>query len=138
MTTSKRTSILHSVRFLVLTVFAIGLLSAQAAVASPDDPEPSLRPGASLTEMPRLEAGVGDGPRSPSGGILPILAVPSGEGELLLRTSVLAIEGIGTTTDWFRTDGVSLAPEGRRAPGQRPVLTGQYGTDGVILMSVGF
>lgn len=137
MTTSKRTSILYTVRLVVLSVFAIGLLSAQVAVAASDDPEPSLRPDAPLTEMPRLEGLFGDGLRFPSGGPLPILAVPSGEGEPLLRTSVLAIEGVGTTPDWFQTNGVSLAPEGRQAPGQRPVLTGQYGTDGVILMSIG-
>ena len=138
MTTSPRTPILRYALLLVLNVIAVGLLSVQGAAASPEDPEPSLQSDAPLMEAPRPGTLFGDGTVAPSGTTLPILTVPRGEGNPLLRTSMLAVDGIGTSTDWFQTSGVSLAPEGRQAPSQRPTLTGQYGTDGVILVSVGF
>jgi len=136
MTTSPRTPILRYALLLVLNVFAVGLLSVQVAAAAPEDPEPRLQSDAPLMEAPRPGTLFGDVSVVSSETARPILTVP--EGNPLLRTSMLAVDGIGPTTDWFQTSGVSLAPEGRQAPSQRPTLTGQYGTDGVILVSVGF
>jgi len=137
MTISKRTSVLRFALLVALNVAVIGLLTAPRSVAAPDDPEPSLQSDAPVMEMPRLGALFADPSVGSGGTALPLLPVPSEERAPLLRTSMLAVDGMGTSTDWFQTSGVSLAPEGRQAPSQRPTLTGQYGTDGVILVSVG-
>jgi len=137
MTTSEHPPTLRATLLTVLNVLVIGGLAVQIAAAAPADPEPSFRPDAPILETPRMGPPVSPSIRAPDGTVRPILPATGEDGAPLLRTSMLTLDGIGASTDWFRTSGRSPAPEGRQAPGQRPTLTGQYGTDGVILVSVG-
>jgi len=137
MRTSTRTPTLRTALLTILNLLVIGLLAVQITAAAPDDPEPSLRPDAPILERPRMGPLVSPSILAPAEPVGPILPATSEDGGALLRTSMLTLDGVGASTDWFQTNGVSPAPEGRQAPGQRPTLTGQYGTDGVILVSVG-